>query len=197
MQAFRDGTPARTCSKTFSNYRDFKPYLREDFKMRCGYCHDRDLACGGRWGMHIDHFRPKALFMHLATHYSNLVYACPYCNLAKSDDWPGNETQCVVGDRGYIDPCSPALDQHFERYDNGRIRPKTLVGKYMFRRLRLGLRRHQLAWVCEQLEKLLQELVHELSKLSPQHPDEQQFLNQQTSLVREYLKYKKLFEETL
>jgi len=90
VQPFRNAIPKRTCSKKYKSYHSYKSYLREDFSKRCGYCNDLDVLCGGRRGFQIDHFRPQKKFEHLKINYDNLIYSCPYCNRAKSDDWPSN-----------------------------------------------------------------------------------------------------------
>jgi len=196
MQPFRKSTPKRTCTKTYAKYRDYKLFLREDFNKRCGYCDDLDTICGGSRGFHIDHFRPQKKFKYLKKNYSNLVYACPYCNGAKSDNWPTEtENPTYLDGKGYIDPCDTHFDNHFERYDNGRIRPKTEVGKYMFRHLKLGLRRHQLAWMSERLGELLQELANELENTAPNI--QTHLAEHHVKLTQAYFKYKHLFEETL
>lgn len=198
MKPFRNHIPERTCDKKFPQYRPYKPFLRLDFNRRCGYCNDLDILCGGVRVFHIDHFCPKSLAPDLISAYSNLVYACPYCNLAKSNDWPTGQIELsVIDDSGYIDPCNPSLDEHLERYDNGRIRPKTDLGKYMFQKLNLGLRRHQLAWAYEQLEALLRELTSELERFNPDFPAIEALKDHHIMLTREYLAYKNLFEETL
>ncbi len=201
MKPFRNITPKRTCAHKYKEYSAYKPYLRSDFSKRCGYCDDIDTLCGGARGFHIDHFRPRSPFNHLSNEYNNLVYACPYCNGAKSNDWPsGKEDIAVLDDgRGYIDPCDLDFDKHFERHNNGRIRPKTEIGKYMYKQLKLGLRRHQLAWAREQLGNSLRELLDELEKteLDSNTPVVVEAKNHLTRLIAEFFKYQNLFEETI
>ena len=198
MLPFRNAIPIRTCTKKYAWYRAYKSYLREDFNRRCGYCDDRDIICGGIRGFHIDHFRPRKHFPHLENDYTNLVYACPYCNGGKSDDWPsGTEAHSVLGGKGYIDPCEMDFDNHFERHNDGKIRPKTDVGNYMFAKLKLGLRRHELAWKYERLEKLLLRLTDELKNFSGNPSIEKLLRNHHLKLTEEYFRYKNMFEETL
>ncbi|MCB0167725.1 MAG: HNH endonuclease [Anaerolineae bacterium] len=198
MLPLRNTVPTRTCTKIYKKYTFYKPYLREDFGMRCGYCNDRDVICGGTRGFHIDHFRPRKYFAHLENDYNNLVYTCPYCNGGKKDDWPsGIEELSVLDGRGYIDPCDKDFDNHFERHPNGQIRPKTNIGSYMFERLKLGLRRHELAWKYEQLENLLFQLIEELENFSGNPSIKNQLDDHCRGITKEYLKYKKMFEETL
>jgi len=198
MLPFRNAIPIRTCTNNYARYTSFKPYLREDFNRRCGYCDDRDVICGGVRGFHIDHFRPRKHFEHLENDYNNLVYACPYCNGGKSDDWPsGNEELTVLDGRGYIDPCDTDFDKQFERYIDGRIRPKTDVGNYMFKKLKLGLRRHELAWMYEKLGRLLRDLTDELRNFSGEIAIEKQLKGHHLMLTEEFLRYQHMFEETL
>ncbi len=99
--------------------------------------------------------------------------------------------------KGYIDPCDKDFDNHFERYNNGRICPQTEVGRYMFKQLKLGLRRHQLAWKYEQLELALNTLKDELKNFSGEPAIEKQLTDHYLKLSFEFLKYKDEFNETL
>ena len=198
MGKFREADPKRTCEKEYRAYRSFKKYLREDFNRRCGYCNDLDKFCGGIRGFHIDHFCPQDKFDHLSTQYKNLVYSCPYCNVAKSNDWPsGDENKCIVDSVGYVDPCDPQYELTFERYENGRIKPKNEVGKYMYKQLKLGLRRHQLAYLYEVLEKSLRLLNDELLIQRRKRKIPHHIIDHYIELTTEFLNYKKMFEETL
>lgn len=96
-----------------------------------------------------------------------------------------------------MDPCDTNFDNHLERYDYGRIRPKTAVGNYMYKKLKLGLRRHQLAWAYEQLEALLKDLDSELENIQSDGIEYIEALKHYRRLTSEFLKYKSLFEETI
>jgi uncharacterized protein (TIGR02646 family) len=198
MLPFRNAIPTRTCTTIYARYTSYKTFLREDFNKRCGYCDERDVIYGGVRVFHIDHFRPQKHFPHRENDYNNLVYACPYCNGGKSDDWPsGTEEHSVLEGRGYIDPCDTDFNNHFERHNNGRIRPKTDVGNYMFKQLKLGLRRHELAWKNEQLELALNALRDELKNYSGEPAIEKQLKDHYLKLSDEFFKYKHEFEEIL
>ena len=143
--------PIRTCTKTYTRYTSFKPFIREDFNRRCGYCDDLDILYnGGVRSYQIDHFKPKKFFPELETDYNNLVYCCPFCNRAKWDKWR---------EQGFIDPCTDLYDEHLERDSNGEIKYKSLRGKYSYKNLNLCLKRHELLWMIEKIiiqkEKLL------------------------------------------
>ncbi|RVU83846.1 hypothetical protein EOL70_13540 [Leucothrix sargassi] len=147
-------------SYPYKNYRDHKQQLTDDFNHNCGYCGDNDFFSGGKRSYHIDHFAPKSLFPSLETSYSNLVYACPVCNIAKSDDWPSKSAQVsVVENVGYICPCDEEYDEHLGRDEFGLIIPKTEVGSYMYNKLKLGLIRHKLIWLITELEILIDEMT--------------------------------------
>jgi len=205
MKPLRDETPHRTCTKKFKDYRSYKNHIREDFHRRCGYCNDYDYLCNGIRGFHIDHFIPLSPYKEqrpaIETDYNNLVYSCPYCNIAKRNDWPSGDIDVnITENKGYIDPCLLDYDNQFERHDDGRIRPTTPVGKYMFRRLKLGLRRHQLAWTLEKLRVLLGELDVEIEKTEKNldNPEEViEVLKVHRELSREYLKHENLFHQEL
>ena len=142
----REHTPQRTCKKKYKNYRQYKDYLREDFQHKCGYCNDDDMWSGGKSFYHIDHFAPKSLFSSLENEYSNLVYSCPFCNRAKSNDWVGETYEVSINEEkgiGYIDPCSYEYNRHLKRNADGSISPTSEIGEYMWNSLSLYLLRHR------------------------------------------------------
>lgn len=156
---FRNKIPVRTCTKKYANYRQFKPYLREDFNKSCGYCNDHDYFSGGPNFYHIDHFVPQKVSVELSHSYSNLVYTCFYCNNAKSNKWPsGSATDNILNDEGFIDPCSEEYDTHFKRDSHGEIIPLTPLGNYMHRNLHLHLERHKIIWKLNQIQEELEKI---------------------------------------
>jgi uncharacterized protein (TIGR02646 family) len=197
MKPFRTIDPKCVCKKKYINYRSYKEDLRKDFSKACGYCDDLDVYCGGRNAFHIDHFRPLKHFAALECEYSNLVYACSYCNISKSDDWPClGRTSTYFNGEGYVDPCDAAFGGLFERHDDGRIKPKTDVAQYMYDQLKLGLRRHELIWLLRQL----QEKIKEVSALFKQHRHTDKataLMESHVELTDEYFKYKELYESTI
>lgn len=149
MIKFRTITPIRTYQKKHNNYRDYKPYLADDFHGRCGYTDCVDSWFGGKRNFHIDHFLPKKKYPHLETEYSNLVYACSYVNILKSDD-----------DGNYLDPCNEDFNLYFYRDNMGCIYPQQECEQaiYMYKKLKLYLARYSIIWILEQLELKLQKL---------------------------------------
>ena len=141
---FRKSSPQRTCKKIFKTYRPYKPFLRDDFKKKCGYSNCSDFWFGGASTFHIDHFKPKSKFPELEIAYSNLVYCCSYVNILKTND-----------DEEYLDPCDTDYNQHFERDSEGNILPKkgSKKAKYMHGKLRLYLKRYQIIWMLDELSE--------------------------------------------
>lgn len=149
MNKFRENLPKRTYTGKYKNYRSYKPYLREDFKGRCGYTDCPDTWFGGPKCFHIDHFLPKSKFTHLENEYTNLVYSCSYINILKTDDFAN-----------MIDPCATDFDNAFFRDKHGYIcadpsNPDALI---MHKKLKLGLERYRIVWTLENLKNTLQKL---------------------------------------
>lgn len=141
---FREKAPKRTYSGIeLKDYKGYKNYLEKDFTSRCGYTYCQQEWFGGKRNFQIDHFKPKSINPELETKYSNLVYSCSYVNRAKSDD---------VGI--YIDPCDVDYNDHFYRDELGNIYPieSSDSAIYMYKRLKLYLKRYGIIWMLEQLE---------------------------------------------
>jgi len=199
MKTFRNSHPQRTYSGTRkTNYQDYRTQLAEDFNHRCGYTDCRDMWWAG--GFQIDHFAPQkpkvtdpaklAKFTDLETDYRNLVYACPQINRAKSNDWATDDPEKSTNEvMGYYDPCQD-FNVYFERTDTGGIMPKTdPIAEYMWRKLKLYLRRYEFFWRLDQLHDRLIELhrLHDLSGL----PDEsrQEIVQAVFDLDKEFTSY--------
>ena len=86
----RTNLPKRSDVAPRNSYREYRAELRHDFFGSCGYCGDDDERVD-RITFHIDHFAPKSVFPDLALSYGNLVYACRFCNVGKSNHWIGSD----------------------------------------------------------------------------------------------------------
>ncbi len=98
---YRNGVGQRPSD---SHWRDFHQDLMEVFAGICAYCEEADKG-------EIDHFRPKSRLPELTYEWSNWVFACHNCNLAKGDKWPPG---------GYVNPCArsiPARPENFFDFD--------------------------------------------------------------------------------
>lgn len=147
---FRDKAPVRTYTgPDLTNYRDYKPYLKTDFDSKCGYTYCLDFWFGGQRNFQIDHVKPQSIHSNLKNKYSNLVYSCSYVNRAKSND-----------DNEYLDPCNVDYNLHFYRDQSGNIFPidNSEKGKYMYKKLKLYLKRYSIIWTLEQLEARMDKL---------------------------------------
>lgn len=155
---FRELTPKRSphhLLKNYKKYQSYKKYLRLDFGQRCGYTNCSDSWFGGSKSFHIDHLKPKSLYPHLETDYSNLVYSCSYVNEKKANH-----------DGPFLDPCNVDYNDHFFRDEEGNIcaNPESASAKYMCNILCLNLRRYGLIWQLEQLNILKKELKDVITK---------------------------------
>lgn len=74
-----------------SVYSEWKPELAEEAFGYCVYCAVFDSQFGGQRNFHVEHHKPKSLFPELELEYANLYYACPVCNIFKSNDWHDSE----------------------------------------------------------------------------------------------------------
>tara|TARA_R110000824_G_C15231122_1_gene678570 strand:+ start:8183 stop:8797 length:615 start_codon:yes stop_codon:yes gene_type:complete len=155
--------PVRSKVVEQNRYTLYRNDLRKDFANSCGYCGDDDLRVD-RIAFHIDHFAPKRRFPDLELDYNNLVYSCRFCNVSKSDHWIGEDaSKANDGERGFIDPCSEDYEAHLRREPYGRIVGETPLGRYIVRRLKLNLLRHELLWQARRARNLRDE-VHKLKE---------------------------------
>ncbi|KAA3502766.1 hypothetical protein DXM27_07320 [Rhizobium rhizogenes] len=155
----RASIPSRSNPAQKKDYRLYKTELRADFGSRCGYCDTPDIFLGGRSVYHIDHFAPHSKFPHRKETYSNLIYACAFCNRSKSDKWVGNDPDIPNdGVIGFVDPCSSTYESHLDRDASGRFVSSTGVGAYMIAELKLSLVRHQHVWQSQRIKELRERL---------------------------------------
>ena len=176
---FRDTSPSRSYTgREFSDYKRYKDSLEKDFCQRCGYTYCHQDWFGGKRNFQIDHFKPKSIYPELETKYSNLVYSCSYVNRAKSDD---------IGN--YIDPCDVDYNDHFYRDELGNIYPveTSNSAKYMYKKLKLYLKRYSIIWMLEQLEKRMS-ILRELIERTENEEAKKLFI----VITFQYMDYKKM-----
>lgn len=105
----------------YADYREYRPWLRDEFSFRCVYCLQRE-----QWGLvrgtfHLDHFSPQVHDQARVRDYDNLLYACASCNLAKSG-------------QNIPNPCDYMLDGDIAIEEDGSIEgtsphARRLIGK--------------------------------------------------------------------
>jgi uncharacterized protein (TIGR02646 family) len=121
---------------TFTSPRQYKPFLRSDFRTRCAYCERPEEYLGGEEAFEVEHFRPKSKFPQLDCVYSNLYYACRGCNAHKSETWPSEEL-AAHGSR-FADPCQEdPYKEHLAEDADGGVTGTTPCGIYTTAHIRL------------------------------------------------------------
>lgn len=191
----RSKTPRRSSPAKKTNYRSYKPDLKTDFNDSCGYCGIHHVYFGCGKAFHIDHFAPKSMFKSLECEYENLVYSCPICNIAKSDDWPSNDSSVSIKDgKGFIDPCSYKFDENFYRDASGKIKfhDKEPAAEYMHKKLKLGLKRHEIFWLADYFQKAVQELLPLIDSLDDEAPIKSKISKVFMDTVKQMNKYVQL-----
>ncbi len=120
----------------YNNSRQYKPFLRLDFRKRCAYCERPESYMGGEDAFEVEHFKPRSKFPQLEYVYPNLYYVCSKCNRHKSETWPSEE-QLAQGMR-FADPCEEdPYAHHFLETEDGGLKGTTLCGNYTIAHIRL------------------------------------------------------------
>ena len=142
-----------------SDYKKYRPLLKEDFKRICGYCGKVDSVT--RKGFEIDHFVPIDIDDTRETDYSNLVYCCFTCNRKKSKKWPTNDpARHNDGERGFVDPVDVEFHNHLKRDETGKIIWLTKIGQYMHQKVfKFNVRPTEKIWQIMVLEGLKRDLL--------------------------------------
>lgn len=101
---------------------EVKDHIRIEAHNRCVYCGIHENFVGGYRVFHRDHYKPKARFVNLTHKLSNLYYACPFCNIFKSDEWP-NDPKSDHSVAAFPDPAEVDYGDLFSvNWNNGVIR---------------------------------------------------------------------------
>jgi hypothetical protein len=111
----------------YTDYRKFKPWLRDEFVFRCVYCLIRERRLP--WGaddLGVDHWKAKSRHPEAICQYENLLYACNHCNTAKADAWVP------------LHPVETWLGAHVEVREDGWVDGLTEEGKQFARILRMN-----------------------------------------------------------
>jgi uncharacterized protein (TIGR02646 family) len=171
MHPFRKVTPKRRPDRAkCEHYTSYRDTLREDFNKRCGYCDDADFFRIRSFT--IDHFVPRNPkdFTHdiEPNYYYNLVYACYFCNSAKSNKWLTTDaTESHNGAQGFIDPTTDEYTNFFRRDKNGRIQSNgvnDILAQFIIDELNFWLPIHQITWKLERLAILADAIQEQIKQ---------------------------------
>ncbi len=144
----------------------------------------------------MEHFAPKDRFPNLEFTYDNLLYSCPYCNIAKSNKWVGNDaSENIVGQQGFIDPCTPEYNNHLKRNDDGSIGYLTPLGSHIYSELKLFLKRHQIIYNIEKVRIARKKLELKIEEKKIKGEDVETLQKTHTELCVVFCKYYDLFYE--
>ncbi len=150
----------------YTNYEEYKPWLRDEFTFRCVYCLERENWYPDRAAsFSTDHIVPRNEDPSRICDYENLVYACTRCNSLKR--------QVLL-----LDPTASALNGHLLVAEDGGIRALSREGELLIRLLHLnedpalGVRRYHLAILSLKQEFPDNLKVHQLFLHSFAYPDD-------------------------
>ena len=167
-----------------NDYKEARPLLMEDFQKMCGYCGKNSEIMKERF--HIDHFVPKRLAPERKEDYSNLVLACPKCNLSKSGKWStGDKNIANDGIVGFVDTATEEYDSHMERDEQGYVRGITLLGENICKSLNFDVRRTDLYWKIQSLYAIQDELENMSKQLDE---DELRYYMECNIFLKRYIK---------
>ena len=101
-------------SRPIPRWGQFSGDLSRAFSELCGYCEEETKG-------QVDHFRPVSKYPSLVYEWANWIFACPICNMEKSNKWPPD---------GYIDPRADDEEERPERFftfhtGTGEIMPRS------------------------------------------------------------------------
>ena len=169
IRDFKTHTITRSSPPYSNKYSAYKPYLKVDFCGRCAYCNLLDDSITTPF--EVDHFIPHNTFKHgrmdLDTDYTNLVYACKKCNIAKRHQFRGDINSPNPTNELFYDPVQTDYNTIFFRNELGAIDSDDDKGKDTIIKLKLYRPIHNLAWICEEMYNAAERL-ESLIKLEPE-----------------------------
>jgi hypothetical protein len=109
----------------YKDYRDYRPWLEDEFLFRCVYCLKRQKwAPTDIWS--VDHLVPRAEAPERECEYDNLVLTCQWCNNRKLAQSVPDPVAVAYGNCLRVDD------------ESGEVRPLTEDGVILTRVLRLN-----------------------------------------------------------
>lgn len=129
---------SQTVQPKTGSYSDWKEILATEGHSQCVYCAIKDHRLGGIRHFHVEHYKPKSLFPELKNRVSNLYYACPICNVLKSNDW--FDLTDDLNDHQYPNPSIFDYNNLFDIDKNGELKSNNNCGNYIINKLALNRR---------------------------------------------------------
>ena len=162
---FRNFSISRTCNKVYKDFHDYREYLRNDFNHRCGYCNVSDDFLSNY--LEIDHFVPCDYYSNnnldsLETDYTNLIYCCKKCNLAKSNKYDNNGES--YDNILFYDPVRVNYNSIFYRNEYGRICSNDDKGNQMIINLKLYRPIHNMEFILDEIENVKEMLENKIEE---------------------------------
>lgn len=101
----------------------------------------------------------------------------------------------VVGNKGFIDPCTDEYEKNLGRHTSGEIYYKTTLGKYMFYEMKLYLQRHQLIYNLGRVHAKLKEVKKEIDRREHLHKPTEDLTELYKELCVIFFEYYNAFSE--
>lgn len=195
---FRYHKIIRTCQKKYKNYKSYKKNLKKDFESKCAYCNVSDEQITTPF--EVDHFVPSKICEEynrcdLITDYSNLIYSCKKCNLAKSDLYNGSKIPEELSNDRFYNPVDVDFNNIFYRNIIGGIDSQDIKGRNMIVDLKLYRVFHNYAWISEELFRVRSEIDAKIDKIPAENEKRMKLLEVHRIVTNEAIKYKELFQK--
>ncbi|WP_322741877.1 HNH endonuclease signature motif containing protein [Streptococcus mitis] len=148
----------------------------------------------------VDHFVPSKICEEynrcdLITDYSNLIYSCKKCNLAKSDLYNGSKIPEELSNDRFYNPVDVDYNNIFYRNIIGGIDSQDIKGRNMIVDLKLYRVFHNYAWISEELFRVRSEIDAKIDKIPAENEKRMKLLEVHRIVTNEAIKYKELFQK--
>lgn len=131
----------------------------------------------------------------MITDYSNLIYSCKKCNLAKSDLYNGSRIPEELSNDRFYNPVDVDYNNIFYRNIIGGIDSQDIKGRNMIVDLKLYRVFHNYAWISEELFRVRSEIDAKIDKIPAEDEKRMKLLEVHRIVTNEAIKYKELFQK--
>ena len=123
------------------------------------------------------------------------INCLPDTAFEQMEETKNSSTVAVVGNKGFIDPCTYEYEKHLGRHTSGEIYYKTALGKYMFYEMKLYLQRHQLIYNLGRVHAKLKEVKKEIDRREHVHKPTEDLTELYKELCVIFFEYYNAFSE--